>query len=86
MRAVVTGGAGFIGSHVVDQLHNDGHEVLIVDDMSSGRAQKFIQVPPLQRMHHHSRYGRTNPVLRTPLSVPSCRTNGCPCECRTASV
>lgn len=37
MRAVVTGGAGFIGSHVVDRLIDDGHDVLIIDDMSSGR-------------------------------------------------
>jgi UDP-glucose 4-epimerase len=49
MRALVTGGAGFIGSHVVDRLIGDGHEVLIVDDMSSGRksnvnsAARFVQ-------------------------------------------
>ena len=37
MRAVVTGGCGFIGSHVVDQLLSDGAEVLIVDNLSKGR-------------------------------------------------
>ena len=37
MRALVTGGAGFIGSHVVDRLIADGHDVLIIDDLSSGR-------------------------------------------------
>jgi len=35
----VTGGAGFIGSHVADALVADGHRVLIVDDLSSGRKE-----------------------------------------------
>ncbi len=38
MRSVVTGGAGFIGSHLVDRLVDDGHEVLVVDDLGTGRA------------------------------------------------
>lgn len=37
MRAVVTGGAGFIGSTIVDRLVEEGADVLVLDDLSSGR-------------------------------------------------
>ncbi|MDD9932929.1 MAG: NAD-dependent epimerase/dehydratase family protein [Myxococcales bacterium] len=39
MRILVTGGAGFIGSHIADALLGDGHEVAVVDDLSSGRRE-----------------------------------------------
>ena len=37
MRILVTGGAGFIGSHVVDAFIAAGHQVAIVDDLSTGK-------------------------------------------------
>jgi len=40
MRAVVTGGAGFIGSHLVDALVARGDDVLVVDDLSTGRRER----------------------------------------------
>lgn len=49
MRIIVTGGAGFIGSHIVDQYLRGGHEVAVIDNLSFGRreninpAAKFYQ-------------------------------------------
>jgi UDP-glucose 4-epimerase len=42
LKVLVTGGAGFIGSHVADRLVEDGHEVVVLDDLSSGKRD---QVP-----------------------------------------
>ena len=36
MRALITGGAGFIGSHLAEALLDDGHEVDIIDNLSTG--------------------------------------------------
>ena len=37
MRALITGGAGFIGSHLAEALLGHGHRVLVIDDLSTGR-------------------------------------------------
>lgn len=42
-RILVTGGAGFIGSHLVDRLIQEDHEVLVVDDLSSGKEENIHQ-------------------------------------------
>jgi UDP-glucose 4-epimerase len=41
MKILVTGGAGFIGSHVVDAFVGAGHDVLVVDDLSSGKRENL---------------------------------------------
>ena len=48
MKILVTGGAGFIGSHVVDRCVEAGHGVAVVDDLSSGQRQ---QVNTAARLH-----------------------------------
>jgi UDP-glucose 4-epimerase len=43
MRILVTGGAGFIGSHIVDSSLAAGHEVAVLDDLSSGKRENVAQ-------------------------------------------
>ena len=67
MRIVVTGGAGFVGSHVVDRLVQEGHEVTVVDDLSTGRRENVnvaarlhvvdIRAPELLRVADATRPG-----------------------------
>ena len=44
MRYLVTGGAGFIGSHTVDELVRRGHGVVVLDDLSSGKEENLGEV------------------------------------------
>jgi UDP-glucose 4-epimerase len=41
MKYLVTGGAGFIGSHLVDRLVKDGHNVIVIDNFSTGRDENL---------------------------------------------
>lgn len=50
MKTLVTGGAGFIGSHLVDRLLADGHDVTILDNFSTGRRDNLAQHQENQRL------------------------------------
>ena len=47
---LVTGGSGFVGSHLVDRLIGKGHRVVAVDDLSSGKKANLHPRAELQQM------------------------------------
>lgn len=54
-RVMVTGGAGFLGSHLCDRLVNDGHDVLCVDNFFTGTKDNIahlLKVPNFELMRH----------------------------------
>jgi len=54
MRYLVTGGAGFIGSNTVDELVRRGHDVVVLDDLSTGKAENLIEVQEKVELRRHS--------------------------------
>lgn len=62
MKVLVTGGAGFIGSHVVDRLVEEGHEVVVVDDLSTGKRKHVNRAAVLYKLDVQS--GRLEKVFR----------------------
>lgn len=50
MKTLVTGGCGFIGSHLVDLLLEQGHDVLVIDDCSTGRRENLAHLAQHERL------------------------------------
>ena len=59
MRVLVTGGAGYIGSHAVRALLDDGQSVVVLDDLSAGHAEAVPKGVVLVRLPIHDRGGVT---------------------------
>ena len=51
MKYLITGGAGFIGSHLSERFINQGHEVSIVDDLSTGTWDNVAKISELPKFH-----------------------------------
>ncbi len=52
MRFLITGGAGFIGSHLAERLLDRGDEVLLLDDLSTGSIENIRHLKSFDRMHY----------------------------------
>ena len=63
MRTLVTGGAGFIGSHLVDALIGEGHSVAVLDNLSSGRADNLKHQPSVELVEGDVRDERVEGIV-----------------------
>ena len=52
MKCLVTGGAGFVGSHLVERLVFQGHKVTVVDDLSSGKLSNLASIREEIQFHN----------------------------------
>ena len=59
MKILVTGGAGFIGSHICDALLADAHEIAVIDNLSSGRHENLAEGIKLHRLDIRSQQAST---------------------------
>ena len=62
-RILVTGGAGFLGSHLTDRLLEQGHEVICVDNLFTGTKRN------IEHLHNHTRFELIRHDVTFPLFV-----------------
>ncbi len=52
MKILITGGAGFIGSHLAERLLAEGHQVSIIDNLSTGRLENIETFKDHPKFHY----------------------------------
>ena len=63
MRALITGGAGFVGSHLADRLLELGHEVFVLDNLSTGSIDNIAHLKEHRQFHYTIDSVTNEPVL-----------------------
>ena len=63
MRILVTGGAGFIGSHLIDRLMEQGHEILCLDNFYTGDKRNVL------KWHGHPRFELVRHDITEPIRL-----------------
>jgi UDP-glucose 4-epimerase len=63
MRILITGGAGFVGSHLSDRLIGEGHEVFVLDNLSTGSIDNVEQLKANPKFHYTIESVTNEPVL-----------------------
>ena len=63
MHALITGGAGFIGSHLAELLLDQGHEVFVIDDLSTGSIENIAPLKGRTGFHYQIETVANEPVL-----------------------
>ena len=69
-RSLVTGGAGFLGSHLCDRFLKEGHEVLCLDNLITGRLEN------IQHLQGHPQFSFLRHDLSDPIELPALFGNG----------
>lgn len=87
---LVTGGAGFIGGHLVDRLIDDGHTVYVIDNLSSGKTENInpkaifiygdildtMVYPPISKIYHLAAIPRVPYSMEHPIETHNTNVNG----------